>query len=424
MIKFNAIKTPFDEIDFDEKSTQLKQIHKGIWNREIQGNEFMDWLKWADDIDFTEVEDMLSTVEHLKNKLKVQKMLVIGIGGSYLGAKAAIDFVKGSSYDNVRFAGINLASDHFKQIEEWLNGSKWAITIISKSGTTLEPSIAFRYFKDLLSKQFKDFNDRIVAITDKEKGTLKEMAIENGWKTFVVPDGIGGRFSGITPVGLFPMAFAGIDIQKLLYGVKQAQDKYNNEDVKHNDAYRYALFRYLLSEKSISEIFATYDPDLNYLSEWIKQLFGESEGKEGKGLLPNSVSYTADLHSLGQWLQEGNVKDNVFETTIWVEKSNNEIKVPITEDDKENINSLSSVTLDDINREVMNAVVDAHYEGGVPQLIITIPNKTEETLGYLWYFFFITTATMATLMGVNAFNQPGVEKYKAKMNENLKNIDK
>ena len=422
MIKFNNEKTPLNNDLMEQNKDKLQQIHNDIWNKNLPGSEFMDWLKWAENHDTNEVSEMIETAKFLREEKGVEKLLVIGIGGSYLGAKAAIDFVNGSMYDDVRFAGINLSADYFKDIEKWLEGSNWAITIISKSGTTLEPSISFRYFKDILKKQYDDYNERIIAITDKAQGTLKEMATENNWKTFIVPDGIGGRFSGISPVGLFPMAFANIDIKELLSGVLESQKEYEaNWD---NDAVKYGLTRYELGKTNIVEMFASYDPDLVFTAEWIKQLFGESEGKEGKGLLPASVTYTADLHSLGQWLQEGNVKDNIFETTIWVENSKNNVTIPTDESDKENLNSLSGVSLDEINEQVMHAVIDAHYEGGVPQNVITLKEKSAKELGKLWYFFFITVTTTATLLGVNAFNQPGVEKYKANMKANLETIKK
>ena len=422
MIKFNNDKTPLNKNLMDDNKEKLQQIHNDIWSKNLPGSEFMDWLKWAENHDTNEVEEMIKTAKFLREDKGVNKLLVIGIGGSYLGAKAAIDFVNGSMYDEVRFAGINLSADYFKDIEKWLEGSNWAITIISKSGTTLEPSISFRYFKELLKNQYDDFNERIVAITDKAQGTLKEMSNENGWTTFVVPDGIGGRFSGISPVGLFPMAFANIDIKELLSGVLESQKEY--EQSWDNDAMKYALTRYELGKTDIVEMFASYDPDLVFMSEWIKQLFGESEGKEGKGLLPASVTYTADLHSLGQWLQEGNVKNNIFETTIWVENSKNDITIPTDDVDKENLNSLSGVTLDEINKQVMYAVIDAHNEGGVPQNVITLNDKSAKELGKLWYFFFITVTATATLLGVNAFNQPGVETYKANMKQNLDKIKK
>ena len=422
MIKFNNDKTPLNMSLMDDNKEKLEQLHSDIWSKNLPGSEFMDWLKWAEEHDKNEVEEMIKTAKFLREEKGVDKLLVIGIGGSYLGAKAAIDFVNGSMYDDVRFAGINLSADYFKDIEKWLEGSNWAITIISKSGTTLEPSISFRYFKELLKKQYDDFNERIIAITDKAQGTLKEMSNENGWTTFVVPDGIGGRFSGISPVGLFPMAFANIDIKELLAGVLESQKEY--ELSWDNDALRYALTRYELGKTNIVEMFASYDPDLVYMAEWIKQLFGESEGKDGKGLLPASVTYTADLHSLGQWLQEGNVKDNIFETTIWVENSKNNVTIPTDDVDKEGLNSLAGVSLDEINEQVMYAVIDAHYEGGVPQNIITLKDKSAKELGKLWYFFFITVTATATLLGVNAFNQPGVEKYKANMKQNLDKIKK
>lgn len=409
--------------DNDKKSISKKitKIHNDIYRKQGVGNEFTDWLDWPTNYDKKELDRILDKVNWLK-KEKVETLLVIGIGGSYLGPQSAINFIKGTlnMQDNIIFSGINMSSSHLKQIEKKLEGKKWAICIISKSGTTLEPALSFRYFKTLLENKEGDLSKNyIIAITDEKNGALKDLSIKNKYETYVVPNGIGGRFSGITPVGLFPMAFAGIDIKKVLNGTKKASKDFGS--LKNNSAYEYAATRFILNSKHKKdmEIFTTYDFDLDITSEWLKQLFGESEGKENKGIMPSSVSYTRDLHSLGQIIQEG--KKIFFETTIWVKEDKEKLKIENDDLNLDGLNYLNGMTLHEINKKAFDGVVDAHHNGGgIPNIIITINDKTEETLGYMWYFFFVAVTMSAYLIDVNPFDQPGVEPYKKNMFKNLK----
>ncbi len=426
---------------------QVNRAHSKIINRTGEGSDFLGWVDLPVNYDKTEINRMLDKVNDLKQK-QVEILLVIGIGGSFLSSKSGIDFVKGYSYteDKVLFTGTDLSSDHIKIVEEKLKGKKWAIAVISKSGITLEPALAFRHFKNLLQQvQPENTNEYIIAITDAEKGALKELSNSEGYTTFTIPNDIGGRFSGLTPVGLFPMAFAGIDIIKVMDGAAKARDKYlNDSSLKTNDAFRYAVARHFYglkrwsyhpdratpsgnnpmhwtlkgSKKYYEEVFVTWTPDLIQTSEWVKQLIGESLSKKGRGILPTSATFTRDLHSLGQTFQEG--YKSFFETVIWVEKERNEITIT---DDLKNIDGLNYLIknkFSDTNIMTYKAVTASHFSGGTPVMTILLDDKTEETLGYFWYFFFITTAMSGYLLKVNPFDQPGVEVYKKKMFKNFK----
>lgn len=409
--------------DNDKKlfSSRVKEIHKLIYEGKGKGSEFTDWLTWPTDYDKEELDRIVKKANWMKEQ-GIETLLVIGIGGSFLGAQSGIDFIKGkmNMQDKIIFAGINMSSSHIKQIENKLKDKKWGICIISKSGTTLEPALSFRYFKKILeSKEGPLAKDYIVAVTDGKKGALKELANNNGYESYVVPDGIGGRFSGTTPVGTFPMAFAGIDVKSILKGSEKAMN--DLKSIENNDAYEYALTRFILNSKMNldSEIFTTYDYDMEMTSEWLKQLFGESEGKEGKGIMPSSVSYSRDLHSLGQIIQEG--KNNFFETTIWINEDVEKIVVEKDNNNLDGLNYLSGKTFHEINKQAFDGVIDAHYNGaGTPNITISIKDRSEETLGYLWYFFFISVTMSGYLLEVNPFNQPGVELYKKNMFNNLK----
>lgn len=431
--------------------SKINKLHNKIMNREGVGSEFTDWVDWPSTYDKNELNQMNLKVKDLKEK-GVDTLLVIGIGGSFLGAKSAIDFIGGSlrNQDKVLFAGTDLSSDNIKQIEEKLENKNWAIAIISKSGKTLEPALSFRYFKSLLTKKHNEnTKEYIVSITDKEKGALKETSNKEGYTTFTIPDGIGGRFSGITPVGLFPMAFIGIDIEKLLEGADQAKnDLTSQSDINKNIAYQYALIRnfygmkrmrklypdnsinkipihwtWKFSKKYSTEVFVTWEPDLIQTSEWIKQLIGESLSKDGKGLFPSSATFTRDLHSLGQTFQDGD--KSFFQTVLWVENPNNKILLQEDLGNEDGLNYLKNNSFNDINIKAMKAVTKAHaIDGNIPIIQILIKDKTEKSLGYLWYFFFLATTMSGYLEGVNPFDQPGVEVYKKEMFENLEENNK
>ncbi len=425
MSKILDVNFEFSKITNEEKSSlkdRVAQIHNEIRNRTGEGNEFMDWLKWPVEYDKAELDNIIQKANWMKNE-GIETLLVIGIGGSFLGAQSAIDFVKGKmdKQDEIIFAGINMSAAHVKQIERKLADKKWGICVISKSGTTLEPALSFRHFKTILeNKVGKEVaKDYIVAVTDGNKGALKTLADEKGYATYVVPDGIGGRFSGITPVGTFPMAFAGIDVKSLLEGAAKGMEDFSG--LENNAAYEYALTRFILNKdkSKFTEIFTTYDFDLDMTSEWWKQLFGESEGKDGKGIMPSSVAYSRDLHSLGQIIQEG--VQNFFETTLWIEEDTDQITVQSDEANLDGLNYLTGKTFHEINRKAFEGVLKAHYEdGGTPNIILTLKDKSEYSLGYLWYFFFIAVTMSGYLLEVNPFNQPGVELYKANMFANLK----
>ncbi len=425
------LKLKNDKVFLDEKKIQKLQpkvdkiYEENIIDRKGLGNEFMDWLDYQENLDTKLIDEMKKVVNKLKDK-NVKHLLVIGIGGSFLGAQAAIDFTKGklAARDEVIFIGTDMSHSHFKQVENFLSDKEWAICVISKSGGTLEPSLAFNHFNDLLQKKHgDDANERVVAVTG-NKGILNDLATSKGYKTFEIPDGIGGRFSVMTPVGLFPMIFANIDVLKVIDGANQAKKDLSSSNLSNNSAFKYAAIRYLLNKKSkIShEIFVSYDFDLDMMGEWFKQLFAESEGKDGKGIFPLSVSYSRDLHSLGQIIQEG--PKTFFETILWInEEISNEDKIYPKHDDNDayKLNYLVNTSVDEINKKAFDGVTDAHYhEGRISNLIIELEGKTESSLGYLFYWYFLAVTMSGYLLGINPFNQPGVEIYKKNMNENLK----
>ncbi len=423
MIKLNLNYSNLKEEKINKFQSKVSKIHQMIKNKTGEGSEMLDWYNISKDENL--INDINNEVKRLKSDLGVEKLLTIGIGGSYLGAQAGINFINGSLNDeSVIFAGINMAPSLIKQIEKKLENKKWAICVISKSGTTLEPALAFRHFKNLLEGKVgkNELSKYIIAVTDSEKGALKTLANENNYKTYSIPDGIGGRFSGITPVGLFPMAFAGVDINKLFNGVEKAIQHFSTDDLSKNIAYKYAISRNLISTKKNLpvEILVTYDQDLDFMNEWWKQLFGESEGKDGKGIYPSSVIYSRDLHSLGQFVQEGT--KIFFETTIWINEEDEKVIVKEDENNLDQLNYLTGMSFYEINKKAFEGVVNAHsIDGKIPNIIIELENKSEESLGYLWYFFFVATAMSGYFIGVNPFNQPGVEIYKKNMFQNLKN---
>ena len=424
MIKLNFSNTNVNESLLKKENANFQKIHKQIKDKTGLGSEMLGWYEYSKNIDDNLITNINNEVLRLKNELGVETLLTIGIGGSYLGPAAGINFVNGVLNDeSVLFAGTNMAPGYIKQIERKLAGKKWAICVISKSGTTLEPALAFRHFKKILEEKVgsSSLSDYIIAITDQEKGALKSLANLSNFKTYSIPEDIGGRFSGITPVGLFPMAFAGLNIKELMNGFELASRDFSNPMIEKNLAYQYAFIRNYISESNNLpiEILVSYDPDLSLMNEWWKQLFGESEGKDGKGIFPSSVIYSTDLHSLGQFIQEG--KKSFFETVIWIEKDKNEVLVETDQQNLDNLNYLSGTSFHEINKKAFQGVLKAHSEEGkVPNIIIELEEKSEKSLGYLWYFFFVSTTASGYYIGVNPFNQPGVEIYKKNMFKNLK----
>lgn len=391
---------------------------------ESQGKDFLGWLDLPIDYDREEFDRIKEAALKIKNDSDV--LIVIGIGGSYLGAKAAIEFLK-SPFNNqlskedrkcpeIYFVGTNMSATYLKQVIKVIENKDFSINVISKSGTTTEPAIAFRIFKDLLEKKYgkEEASKRIYATTDKEKGALKKLATNEKYETFIVPDNVGGRFSVLTAVGLLPIAAAGINIDDLMEGARKARLHFLENTFDNNEAMKYAAIRNILYRKGKDmEIFVNYEPSLHYLSEWLKQLFAESEGKDNKGIYPTSADFSTDLHSIGQAIQDG--KRNIFETVINVLNFDEDIEIKEDKDDLDGLNFLSGKTLNYINSKAMEGVILAHIDGGVPNILINIRKNDAKTLGYLFYFFEKTVGISGYLNGVNPFDQPGVEAYKKNM---------
>ncbi|MCM1537347.1 MAG: glucose-6-phosphate isomerase [bacterium] len=388
------------------------------------GNDFLGWIDLPVDYDKEEFARIKKAAEKIKTDSEV--LLVIGIGGSYLGARAAIEFLRHSFYNTVDksirktpeiyFVGNSISSTYIKDLMDVVGDRDFSVNMISKSGTTTEPAIAFRVFKEILEKKYgkQEAAKRIYATTDKAKGALKKVADEEGYETFVVPDDVGGRFSVLTAVGLLPIAVSGADIDKLMEGAASGRKNALELPYEENDALQYAALRNILHQKGKSvEILANYEPSVHYVSEWWKQLYGESEGKDQKGIFPASVDLTTDLHSMGQFIQDG--ARIMFETVINVETSRETITINKEEVDLDGLNYLAGKTVDFVNKSAMNGTILAHTDGQVPNLMVTIPEVNEFYLGQLFYFFEFACGVSGYLLGVNPFNQPGVESYKKNM---------
>ena len=414
-LDFNNLNNFIPEISVVTSSIQ--SCHEMLERGDGPGSDFLGWMNPAANLD--EIERVAKS---LRDQCEV--FIVIGIGGSYIGAQAGLTFLK-SSFPNqlgkvacpdIYFSGHNISSDYHSDLMDLISGRDVCVNVISKSGTTTEPAIAFRFFKELIEKKYGSdgAKNRIVVTTDASKGALNQLAVEKGYRKFVIPDDIGGRFSVLSPVGLLPMAIAGIDIGKVIAGALKGRDLYSCPSVEENDAYRYAGFRHLLYQKGMTtEILATFQPAFYRFSEWWKQLAGESEGKDGKGIFPASVEFTTDLHSMGQWIQEG--PRTIFETFLLLENSNRQLKIPASQNDADGLNYLAGKTLDHVNNKAYEGAALAHKEGGAPNLSITIKDRSPEALGQLFYFFERAVAMTGYLNGVNPFDQPGVEFYKKNM---------
>lgn len=399
----------------------VSAAHRQLIERNGAGNDFLGWVDLPENYDKEEFARIKVAAKKIQNSCDV--LVVIGIGGSYLGARAAIEFLKSSNYNSLKkstpdiyFAGCDISAVSISEILEICDGKDVCINVISKSGTTTEPAVAFRVFRDLLeSKYGKDAaKDRIFVTTDKAKGTLKSFSDKAGYETFVVPDDVGGRFSVLTAVGLLPIAVAGIDIDELMSGANAARLAYRDEDISRNDAYKYAAIRNILYRKGkTTEVLVGYESYAKMLNEWWKQLYGESEGKDGRGLFPASVIFSTDLHSLGQYIQEGN--RNLFETVISVEDNGIEFKIPHDPNDIDGLNFLSGVDLNTVKKTAMVGTLLAHVDGGVPNVLLEMKDRSAYSLGYVFYFFELACAISGYMLGVNPFNQPGVEAYKKNM---------
>ena len=389
-----------------------------------KGSEYLGWIDLPHNYNKDEFKRVKETADQIKKDSEV--FIVIGIGGSYLGAKAGIEMLnhnfhnelerKKTSAPKIYFAGQNISSDYLTDLLEVIEGKDISINVISKSGTTTEPALAFRIIKEYMENKYgrDKASERIYVTTDRSKGALKTLADEQGYETFVIPDDIGGRYSVLTPVGLLPMAVAGIDIEKIMDGAVSAFEDLSDKSLMDNPAYNYAVLRNILYEKGKTvEILVNYEPRLTYFGEWFKQLFGESEGKEGKGIFPTSLNFTTDLHSMGQYIQEG--RKNLFETVINIENIEKNIEVRKNKDNLDGLNYLSGKTLDYINNKAMEGTIEAHVEGSVSNIKINIPELSPYYFGYMVYFFEKACAMSGYILGVNPFDQPGVEAYKKNM---------
>lgn len=407
--------------EYEAMAPYVKTAHEMLHAGTGLGNDFIGWLHLPTDYDKEEFARIKAAAEKIKKNTDV--FVVIGIGGSYLGARAAIEFIKSPNYNalakdvpQVYFTGNSISSNALSELIEICEGKDVSINMISKSGTTTEPAIAFRVFRELLEKKYgkEGARERIFCTTDKARGTLKELATKEGYETFVVPDDVGGRFSVLTAVGLLPIAVAGADIDALMAGAAKAESDFDNSDLMTNDCYKYAALRNILYRKGKStEILVSYEPAFALMNEWFKQLYGESEGKDNKGFFPASVIFSTDLHSMGQYIQDG--RRNLFETVVLFNKCKREITLDTDPENVDGLNFLSGKTMDFVNKKAFEGTVLAHTDGGVPNIVLNVEEMTETELGYLIYFFEKACAISGYLLGVNPFDQPGVESYKKNM---------
>ncbi len=412
----------------EEEMTYMSRLVAGakeqLLARDGAGNDFLGWIDLPVDYDKEEFARIKKAAERIQADSEV--LVVIGIGGSYLGARAAIEFLRHGFYNNlpketrktpeIYYAGNSISGTYLKGLVDVIGDRDFSVNIISKSGTTTEPAIAFRVFKELLEKKYgkEGAAKRIYATTDKAKGALKNLATEEGYETFVVPDDVGGRFSVLTAVGLLPIAVSGADIDQLMAGAAEGRKLALEKDFAENDALQYAAVRNILLRKGKSvEVLADYEPSLHYIAEWWKQLYGESEGKDQKGLFPAAVDLTTDLHSMGQFIQDG--ARIMFETVLNVEQPREHLVIGQEPVDLDGLNYLAGKDMDFVNKSAMNGTILAHTDGNVPNLMVKIPEQNEFCLGELFYFFEFAVGISGYLLGVNPFNQPGVESYKKNM---------
>ena len=409
------------ENDIKGLELQVAAAHKTVNEKSGLGNDFLGWVE----LPFNYDKEEFARIKVAANKIKedTDVLIVIGIGGSYLGARAAIEFLKGQYYNTVRkgvpeiyFAGNSISGSDLSDLLQICEGKRVSVNIISKSGTTTEPAVAFRVFRKLLEERYgeQEAASRIYCTTDKARGTLKALADEKGYECFVVPDDVGGRFSVLTAVGLLPIAAAGCDVDAIMKGAAQAAHDYNVEDINANPCYQYAALRNAFYRKGKAvEMLVSYEPRFTMMAEWFKQLFGESEGKDNKGLFPASVTFSTDLHSMGQFVQDG--ARIMFETVVNIEDNGRDIVIEKEDNDGDGLNFLAGKTMSYVNQKAFEGTVLAHTDGGVPNLVITVEKADEENLGRLIYFFEKACAISGYMLGVNPFDQPGVESYKKNM---------
>lgn len=424
-IKFDYSKVaPFvNEPELGYMQSQVTAAHDLLRNGTGAGSDYIGWVDLPTNYDKEEFARIKEAAAKIQSDSEI--LVVIGIGGSYLGARAAIDFLNHTFYNymnrdekktQIFFAGNSISSTYLADLIEVIGDRDFSVNIISKSGTTTEPAIAFRVFKEMLINKYgvEEANKRIYATTDKAKGAVKVEADAAGWETFVIPDDVGGRYSVLTAVGLLPIAASGADIDALMQGAADASKEYSSDKLEENEAYQYAAMRNILYRKGkVTELLINYEPGMQYFSEWWKQLFGESEGKDQKGIYPSSANFSTDLHSLGQYIQEG--RRNIFETVVKVEKPRKNVTIPVQDTDLDGLGYLQGKEVDFVNTKAYQGVLLAHTDGDVPNLLVTIPEMDAYTLGYVMYFFEIACGISGYLNGVNPFDQPGVEAYKKNM---------
>jgi glucose-6-phosphate isomerase len=405
-------------------SEMVKSAHNTLHNKTGAGSDFLGWVDLPVNYDKEEFARIKQAAEKIRRDSDV--LIVIGIGGSYLGARAAIEMLNHSffnvlSKENrkaplILYVGNNISSTYMADLLEAVEGMELSVNVISKSGTTTEPALAFRIFKEYMEKKYgKDgAKERIYATTDKARGALKSLADAEGYETFVIPDDVGGRYSVLTAVGLLPIAASGVNIDEMMQGAAAAREAYASDDLANNECYQYAAARNVLYNKGkVTEILVNYEPALHYFGEWWKQLYGESEGKDNKGLFPAAVDFSTDLHSMGQYIQEG--RRNIFETVINVERAKKEVLVEESKDNVDGLNFLAGKTMDFVNKKAFQGTLLAHNDGGVPNIVVNVPELSPYFFGYMVYFFEKACGISAYLLGINPFDQPGVEAYKKNM---------
>ena len=424
-IKLNYKHTNITKRMIQDYAKEVEKNHKELHDRALDDEDFVGWLELPTDYNKEEFKRIKKAAKKIAKESDI--LVVTGIGGSYLGARAVIESLTSSFYNllpeeqrkypQILYVGNNLSPNYMNEIIEYIGNKDFSVNVISKSGTTTEPAIAFRIFREILENKYgiDEARSRIYATTDKEKGALKTLAENEGYEQFVVPDNVGGRYSVLTAVGLLPIAVAGIDIEKLMEGARIAQERFDDPDLKYNECYQYAVIRNILYSKmkKTTEILVNYEPKMHYFTEWWKQLYGESEGKDNKGIFPSGVDFTTDLHSMGQYIQEG--RRDLFETVIRIKTPANDIIINPDDDNLDRLNYLAGKTMDYVNKKAMEGTVKAHVDGDVPNIIIEMNKLDAKNIGELIYFFEKACAMSGMILGVNPFNQPGVEKYKKNM---------
>ena len=428
---FNGIKVDFSKLGASVRAHEVEYLNDlvgiaadKLHNKKGAGNDFLGWVDLPVNYDKEEFAKIKKAAEKIKSDSEA--LIVIGIGGSYLGARAAIEMLTNNFYNNLSkdkrktpqifYVGNNISSSYMMDLLDTIEGMDISVNVISKSGTTTEPAIAFRIFKEYMEKKYgkEEAKKRIYATTDKARGALKTLADEEGYETFVIPDDVGGRFSVLTAVGLLPIAVAGINIDEMMEGAAAAREAYANPNIEENDCYKYAAVRNALYNKGKSiEILVNYEPQLHYFGEWWKQLYGESEGKDNKGLFPAAVDFSTDLHSMGQYIQEG--RRDLFETVINVVKPRREVVIEESKENVDGLNFLAGKTMDFVNKKAFQGTVIAHNDGDVPNIIVNVEELSPYNFGALVYFFEKACGISGHLLGINPFDQPGVEAYKKNM---------